>query len=86
MKRFGLSRELLRESDDALRTILGLLDDVAPVPADGMSSALDIHLALGALEDLYADESAAPAHGDPGRFRRVVRSVAHLGQRAAGGS
>ena len=55
-RRFGISRELLRESDDALRSILGLLDDVVPATADGVASSLDIHLALGALEELYADE------------------------------
>ena len=84
-RRFGISRELLRESDDALRSILGLLDDVVPATIDGVASSLDIHLALGALDELYAgerDESASKSGG----FRAAVRTAARLGPHEALGA
>lgn len=79
-RRFGLSRELLRESDDALRSILGLLEDMVPVTVDGTVDALDIHLALGALDELYAVERDARAHDVKG-FRSAARSATRLGRR-----
>ncbi|NNK62878.1 MAG: hypothetical protein HKO98_06665 [Gemmatimonadetes bacterium] len=84
-RRFRLSRELLRESDDALRSILGLLEDVVPVTIDGTANALDIHLALGALDELYADDREASAT-DKGGFRAAARSATRLGRRGALGA
>lgn len=68
-----LSPDLLRESDDALKTVVGLLDDMAPPLRGPGASPLDLHLALGLLDRIYALESAADA-GDPEGFRRALEA------------
>jgi len=68
-----LSPDLLRESDDALKAVVGILDDVSPPRRGPSASPLDLHLALGLLDRIYALESAADAD-DPGAFRRALRA------------
>ncbi len=71
IQRAPLSHELLQDSNDALRTVVGLLDDVAP-PRDGTAtSPLDIHLAIAVLDRMYEIES----EGEPGTSARYRSSV-----------
>jgi hypothetical protein len=62
---------LLQDSDDALRTVVGLLDDVAPDLAGPAASPLDLHLAIAILDRIYELESASEP-GGVSRFRRSV--------------
>ncbi len=72
IRRARFTDDLLRESDDALRVVVGLLDDVAPTPRPGPSSALDLHLALGLLDQIYAVESGRE-RGDAGGLHQALR-------------
>lgn len=60
IQRPPLSPYLLQDSDDALRTVAGLLEDVSPPHGSGASS-LDLHMALGLLDRVYEIEAAADA-------------------------
>ncbi len=62
IQRSPLSNDLLLESDDALRTVVGLLDDVAPVRQGPSSSPLDLHLALAILDRIYEMEGDSASH------------------------
>jgi hypothetical protein len=68
IQRAPLSHELLQDSNDTLRTVVGLLDDVAPQLDGPASSPLDIHLAIAVLDRMYEIESASKP-GTPARFR-----------------
>lgn len=71
IQRAPLSHELLQDSNDALRTVVGLLDDVAP-PRDGTpTSPLDIHLAIAVLDRMYEIESESEP-GTRARFRPAI--------------
>lgn len=67
-----LARHLLEHSEDALRTVSGLLDDASPAHGSGPSS-FDLHMALGLLDRIYELESAADAP-ESTRFGRVLKS------------
>lgn len=69
IQRPPLARHLLEDSEDALRTVSGLLDDASPTFGAGASS-LDLHMALGLLDRIYELESAP----DADRFGRALRS------------
>lgn len=68
IQRAPLSHDLLQDSDDALRAVVGLLDDVAPVPGPSNPSPLDLHLAIAVLDRIYEFESASDPGSTP-RFR-----------------
>ena len=71
IQRAPLSHELLQDSDDALRTVVGLLDDVAPARRGSVSSPLDLHLAIALLDRIYEIESASEPADVP-RFGGAV--------------
>lgn len=72
IRRAPLSLDLLQESHDALKAVVGILDDVSPALRGPRSTPLDLHLALGLLDRIYALESAVDAE-DPVAFRRAMR-------------
>lgn len=71
IQRSPLSDDLLLESDDTLRTVVGLLDDVAPVRHGPAASPMDLHLALAILDRIYEIEGEGPP-SDVADFRRAV--------------
>lgn len=71
IQRAPLSPELLQDSDDTLRAVVGLLDDVAPARRGPGASPLDLHLAIAVLDRIYEIESA----DDPGTLARFRSSV-----------
>jgi hypothetical protein len=62
---------LLEDSDDALRTVVGLLDDVAPECEGQAPSPLDLHLAIAILDRVYEIQSTGEL-GDVSDFRRSL--------------
>lgn len=71
VQRAPLSHDLLHDSDDTLRTVVGLLDDVAPTRHGTAASPLDLHLAIAVLDRIYEIESAREP-GSRTRFRPFV--------------